>query len=389
MLSIPILFPDATRADAWILGAFAGLFGAAIGSFLNVVIHRLPNRGWKSLGGRSHCPKCKSSIRWFDNIPIVAWLWLRARCRDCRMPIAIRYPAVELLCAALFLWAWAASGGGQYTGELIVVWLFLASLLALSVIDIDLRILPDELTKGWMVLGPVAVLLFPALARDHWIQEYLNTAIPNVRLRAVVCSLLGMAAGAGTIAVIRTLGTAWFSKSEDFEISNEENGRPIDSYLCSIPPRSPRRVALEWIEEGLVRVRRDGQWRILGKTDVSAKLKAGDLVRLKVVKEAMGFGDVKLQGAIGVFVGIEGTVGVLVIASFAGAILGTLNLLRLHALLKSRARRRGRRDTSRLWQVAKAAGGAVPFGPYLALGATVVLLHRHEWIEVAQRYWLR
>ena len=84
----------------------AALFGACVGSFLNVVIHRLPQERPedRSLGGRSHCPHCGQAIRWFDNIPVLGWLLLRGRSRCCQQKIRFRYPLVELLTAGLFLW---------------------------------------------------------------------------------------------------------------------------------------------------------------------------------------------------------------------------------------------------------------------------------------------
>lgn len=92
---------------AWIWIAWFFLLGAVIGSFLNVVIYRVPRRmsiAWPP----SHCPACKEKIRWYDNVPIVSWLLLRGRCRHCKAPISPRYPLVEALCGVLFALAAAA-----------------------------------------------------------------------------------------------------------------------------------------------------------------------------------------------------------------------------------------------------------------------------------------
>jgi leader peptidase (prepilin peptidase)/N-methyltransferase len=92
----------ALESARWIFAAWFLFLGGAVGSFLNVVVYRLPagmNISWPG----SHCPKCKHAIRAYDNIPVLAWLWLRARCRDCRQPIALRYPLVEAGTAGLFL----------------------------------------------------------------------------------------------------------------------------------------------------------------------------------------------------------------------------------------------------------------------------------------------
>ena len=89
-----------------VMAALAGVFGLVIGSFLNVVVYRLP-RGMSLVHPGSSCPSCGAPIRWFDNVPVVSWLVLRGRCRRCHRPISLRYPLVELatgvLFAALFL----------------------------------------------------------------------------------------------------------------------------------------------------------------------------------------------------------------------------------------------------------------------------------------------
>lgn len=81
--------------------AIAGILGLAIGSFLNVVVYRLP-RGLSLLRPGSACPSCGAPVKWYDNIPVVSWIALRARCRNCRQPISIRYPLIELATGALF-----------------------------------------------------------------------------------------------------------------------------------------------------------------------------------------------------------------------------------------------------------------------------------------------
>ena len=87
----------------WLTAAWFLFVGGAVGSFLNVVVYRLPagmNIAWPG----SHCPRCGCAIRAYDNIPVLAWFWLRGRCRDCRQPISFRYPLVEAITAGLFLW---------------------------------------------------------------------------------------------------------------------------------------------------------------------------------------------------------------------------------------------------------------------------------------------
>ncbi len=86
----------------WMFAVWFLFAGGAVGSFLNVVVFRLP-AGMSINWPGSHCPRCKHPIRWYDNIPVLAWLWLRGRCRDCRQSISIRYPLVEAVTAGLFL----------------------------------------------------------------------------------------------------------------------------------------------------------------------------------------------------------------------------------------------------------------------------------------------
>ncbi|MEO7116610.1 MAG: A24 family peptidase [Caldimonas sp.] len=153
------------------------LFGLCVGSFLNVVIHRVPlilERGWKMESAdllgvahdetpaitlstpRSRCPTCGHGIRWYENIPIASWLWLRARCSACRAPISVRYPFVELATAALFgLVGWHF--GAQ---PVALVWCaFCAMLVALAGIDWDTTLLPDNITLPLLWAGVVVAAL--------------------------------------------------------------------------------------------------------------------------------------------------------------------------------------------------------------------------------------
>lgn len=364
-----------------------------MGSFINVVAHRLPAGGLKSLSGRSKCPRCDRTIAWFDNIPVLAWILLRAKCRGCKLPISPRYPIVEAICGILFFTAWLAQfwsrGIPQFTPALIAQWCVLSSLLALSLIDLDLRILPDELTISGMLLGPPLAALLPELLSDTWSYQKLaqSTAISEPWLRSAMISLAGLAAGAGTIAMIRTLGTLWFSSKSDVTVAADAAGMKLEKFLCLQKPRRGKKEIHAWIEEGCVEVIRNGQHRKATLQDTALALAASDVVRIHHVREAMGFGDVKLQGAVGAVVGPEGTFLVLGIASFAGALIGTVNLLRIFLILTKRAASRRRTDRSRLWQVARIAGGTIPFGPFLAIGAAAVLLARAPIVKFLLELW--
>ena len=136
--------PTALRLAAAI---WAAAVGAVVGSFLNVVIARLP-RGESVVRPRSHCPRCGTPIAWYDNLPIVSWILLRARCRACREPISVRYPLVEALGAVAGWLAWHRHGlSAPAAAELACV----AVVLALAFIDVDTWLLPHALT--WPLIG--------------------------------------------------------------------------------------------------------------------------------------------------------------------------------------------------------------------------------------------
>ena len=133
-----------------------GILGLAIGSFLNVVIWRLP-RGESLAKPRSRCPSCGAAIRPWDNIPLVSWLALRGRCRNCGTRISPRYPFVEALTAAAFVGAALSRG----VDDDLALWLpFAAMLIAVAGIDLDHRIIPNRIVVPGAVWGVVAAVLF-------------------------------------------------------------------------------------------------------------------------------------------------------------------------------------------------------------------------------------
>lgn len=156
----------------------AGVFGLLFGSFLNVVIHRMP-RGQSIVRGRSMCPHCKNTIHWYDNIPLFSWLVLGGKCRSCKWKIPFRYPLVELLTSL----SAAASVWVQGT-TLTALWVFafLAIMIAITFIDWEHQIIPDPLSIGGTVLG--------------WIGAAVCLPI------TVVQSIVGSLVGAGLILAI-------------------------------------------------------------------------------------------------------------------------------------------------------------------------------------------
>ena len=137
-----------------LIGLIVGLLGAAVGSFLNVVIYRVP-AGLSVLFPPSRCPQCLRPLKAYDNVPVLGWLWLKGRCRFCRTRIPSRYPLVEAATSLLFLLVYWAFGLSLLS---LGYWLFLSWLLALSLIDLDTLTLPNALTQSGLVAG----LLFQA-----------------------------------------------------------------------------------------------------------------------------------------------------------------------------------------------------------------------------------
>jgi leader peptidase (prepilin peptidase)/N-methyltransferase len=132
-----------------------GFVGAAVGSFLNVVIHRLP-RGESLVKPRSRCPACDTQLRAVDNLPLVSWLVLRGRCRSCHAPISPRYPFVEVVTAAVFVAVALARG---VDSDLVLELPFAAVLVAVAAIDLEHRIVPNRIVIPAAVFGLVAAAL--------------------------------------------------------------------------------------------------------------------------------------------------------------------------------------------------------------------------------------
>ncbi len=147
-----------------LVATICGVFGLLVGSFLNVVIWRVPRRE-SVVAPASHCPGCDAAIAPYDNIPVVSWLVLRGRCRHCGTSISARYPAVELLTALLF----AAMGARFYDSWALPAYLvFTAGLVALSLIDLEHFVLPNRL------LYPVGFLSIPLLLVGSVLEDDLG-----------------------------------------------------------------------------------------------------------------------------------------------------------------------------------------------------------------------
>ena len=201
------------------LAILVGVVGLLIGSFLNVVVYRVP-AGISVVRPPSACPRCENPIRRRDNVPVLSWVLLRGRCRDCRTRIPVRYPAVEAATAALFAVvaaAWAAAGGAGSTAPariivLVALLYLMAVSVALALIDLDTHRLPNAVTYPSAIV--VGVLLVAASAVSGDWGALLRGLIGAVGLGAVYLTLAvavpgGMGLGDVKLAVVLGLVLAY------------------------------------------------------------------------------------------------------------------------------------------------------------------------------------
>ncbi|MBW2604652.1 MAG: prepilin peptidase [Deltaproteobacteria bacterium] len=155
------------------------MFGMCIGSFLNVCIYRLPSSTSIINPSRSFCPQCNSAIQFYDNIPVFSYLWLKGRCRNCKAPISLRYPLVELMTGILAVAIFFMFG---LTPEGVVYFVLISSLLVITFIDIDHKIIPDIISLPGIPMGIAASFVLPAMTFKS--------------------SLLGLLAGSGSLFLV-------------------------------------------------------------------------------------------------------------------------------------------------------------------------------------------
>ncbi len=339
------------------------VLGCISGSFLNVCIHRLPLE-LSVITPRSYCPHCKYAIPWYLNLPLVTWLALRGRCKNCGAPISPRYFIVELLTGVAFLGCWLTFGNPGHplpTLPLALVYsLFLAGLIVATFIDIEHLIIPDEITLGGMVVGLIASCLLPSL--------HGTDALPVGILRGFI----GAITGAGTIYAILRVGKWLFGRQRvklpadtrivfsDTAVHLPDKDIPYEDLFyrqSDVVVVKAKRVelidrsyfdAVVRLSPSLLQIHQD---HFEPEEFDPEAVRQMEIVSAEVVlpREAMGFGDVKFMGAIGAFVGWQGVLFTLTVSSMIGAIYGT-------AMVVLR-----KRDWS----------GRLYFGPFIALAATI------------------
>ncbi len=186
---------------------FVFAFGAVVGSFLNVVIYRVPNEQ-SIVFPNSACPKCKNPIKPYDNIPILSWLILGGKCRNCKEKISPRYPAVELLTALLFLLTFWAIG---FTAFLPICLIFVATMVSLIFIDAENMILPDVINFPLLVLALLVRIIYPIFFGTAYFADLQHAPLTSFQnlpiwLVSLIGAVLGGLVGGGFLWLV---GEIW------------------------------------------------------------------------------------------------------------------------------------------------------------------------------------
>lgn len=329
--------------------------GALIGSFLNVMIYRLPLGISLSYPKRSYCPRCQRTLCWWENIPIMSWLFLRARCSGCRGKISFRYPLVEAVTGFLFLSCYLHFGW-----SLVVPFsVFVSLLIVATFIDLEHLMIPDMITLGGIIAGIGCSFLQPALMKtdSSWSALFLSAAnaTAGYLLLWSVVELGKMAFGKHKIS---------FEKESQLELLvNVEGQLPLLTLqdekisLKDLLLRSSDQVSFFATSLTIGGEELSQQHVIIRPTEILLKNKkcsfaealplSAAVKEITLPREAMGFGDVKFLACIGAFLGWKGMIFSLLVGSLIGAMIGVTLLLAT----------RGKK------------GRLIPFGPYLALGA--------------------
>jgi leader peptidase (prepilin peptidase) / N-methyltransferase len=186
----------------WTLVALTTIFGLIIGSFLNVCIHRLP-RGQSLMHPPSTCPRCRRRLRWRDNVPVVSWVLLRARCGQCGAPISMQYPLVEIVTAALFAALAATTSDPVVLASHLVL---AAALVVLFAIDLEHQILPNVITLPGIVVGFLFALVTPV----GWLASALGIVLGGGILYAIAAAYYAVrkeeGLGMGDVKMLAMIG---------------------------------------------------------------------------------------------------------------------------------------------------------------------------------------
>jgi leader peptidase (prepilin peptidase) / N-methyltransferase len=174
------------------------LLGLVVGSFLNVVIYRVPRKE-SLVRPASHCPSCGNRVRWHDNVPVLGWVILRGKCRDCGHRISIRYPLVEAITGVAFVLCFLRFG---VDWPLLVAWAFVAAVVAVAFIDYDHRIIPDKIVLPGLVIGLIASIAINP--QDWW--KYLAASAGAAAFMFALAMIWANGMGAGDIKMAAFMG---------------------------------------------------------------------------------------------------------------------------------------------------------------------------------------
>lgn len=339
------------------------VLGCIVGSFLNVCIHRMP-LDQSVISPPSHCPHCRYSIPWYLNIPLITWLYLRGKCRNCGAPISIRYFLVELLTGLLFLASWVAFGHRDPWLALIYS-IVLSGLVVATFIDFEHFIIPDQITIGGMIAGFICSFLVPSLQNESSLSGAMRQ------------SLLGAGVGAGVIYLIVRVGKLVFGRQR---VSLPTDTRIVFTETAvQLPDKEIPYEDLFYRESDTITLRaRTLELVDRCYSDVTVRLSPASLkigeenmdpeqvphleaVSTEIVlpREAMGLGDVKFMAAIGAFLGWPAVFFSLVVSSFIGSVVGIALVIVKKRALSSR----------------------LPYGPYIAVAAALWIFAGHDLVS--------
>jgi leader peptidase (prepilin peptidase) / N-methyltransferase len=344
---------------SWFFTMIAFAFGAMVGSFLNVCIHRMP-REESIVKPRSRCYSCGKMIPWYDNIPLLSYLLLRGKCRICSAPFSIRYWLVELLTAIVFVIIWQIFPIPQA----ITYTIFVCGLIVATFIDFEHYIIPNEITLGGIVVGLLCSGFFPSIQNQ------------SSHFWGALMSLLGAAIGYGLLWGVVEFGKKVFGvkkvelpQSVPFSLTKEgihmdsETEKWEEIFSRESDVLKIQASELKWGEKTFQSTLVEVDWQEVRIGDEKIKLEelaeiTGKTKMLFVPREAMGFGDVKFLGAIGAFLGAKSIFFVILTSSLAGTAIGLSTMIL------------GKKE----W------GTKIPYGPYLALGALLWIFGGSEWM---------
>jgi leader peptidase (prepilin peptidase)/N-methyltransferase len=370
------------------LAIVSAILGATVGSFLNVVIYRVPLGLSVNEPRRSFCPNCKYKIPLHLNIPILSWFVLLGKCKNCSCNVSFRYCLVEALTSLLFLIAWLTFAGSfdqifHNNPQLVLVsWFLISLLIAASFIDIEHQIIPDRINRCGIIVGIISAFIFPDIVHEFMGMDKLTYQGFSSRVEAVGWSLAGIACGFAILYSVVIIGKILFGNKilssgpqaawgiiegkENPILVIRDNEMPFEDLFfvgtekiildsleieinCKQYGPGDLVIYYDRLVVGGDNVIPIDEWRSL--KGISSKI--------TYKREAMGLGDVKFIAMFGAFIGWKGVL----FALFAASIIGTSINLPGKILGKDSGFTR------------------IPFGPYLAVGALFWLFCGTDLLE--------